>query len=141
MDQARGLWRIAAAVWVIGVLVTTSAGAVQNGSAPANVLALMEEIVAPESDAIFEIVDPPRDPAQWAAARGHAAKLLSVGPLMLVAGVAKDNDEWVTQVHAYDAAAANLVKAADVKNFDAFLAASDAAAESCVNCHKRYLAR
>ena len=106
---------------------------------PVTVRDVMLQITDPESTAVFDVVDAPRSEAEWSAARAHAARLVDSGELMLAPSRVKDNGEWISQVRAYADASAQLVKAADAKNFDDWLKASDSVAGTCVGCHKIYL--
>jgi hypothetical protein len=131
--------------WLTGgitglLLATAAAVTAQEGStSKATVLQIMEQTVVPESTAIFDIAEPPKAAAEWTAARTHAVAIARTGELMLSPANSPDKGEWVAQVQAYVDAGNRLARAADAKNFDAFLEASDALAETCVNCHAKYL--
>jgi hypothetical protein len=131
---------VAAALLATATLHATAAAA-RAAADPDTVLAVMMTMTVPASNAIFELADPPKTDAEWRAVRVHAARLAESGELLLAPSRARDKGEWVTQVRAYAGAASAALKAVDAKNFDALLAASDALADTCVECHKRYLAK
>jgi hypothetical protein len=129
---------MAAAVLAAATLHATAA-APAGGAEPTTVLDVMMMMTVPASNAIFEIADPPKTDEAWRAIRAQAARLADSGELLLAPSRARDKGEWVTQVRSYVGVATAAVKAADAKNFDALVAASDALADTCVECHKRYL--
>lgn len=126
-----------------GILIATTMGvAAQQAKTPEpTVLEIMEDTVVPESTAIFDLVDPPSSPAVWNSAREHASHLKDTGDQMLAPSRVRDNGEWLVEVRAYLDANSRIIKAAETKNFDAFLEASDALAATCLNCHAKYLGK
>jgi hypothetical protein len=110
-------------------------------TAPKTVLDVMIVMTVPASNAIFEVTDPPATPAAWQALASHAATIIESGALLLAPSRAPDQGEWVNQVRLHVDSATRVAKAVETRNVEALLAASDSLAESCVTCHKVYLAK
>lgn len=133
----------AAAILAAAALLTVTVSGAQKDApaAPRTVLEVMVRMTVPASAAIFDVGEAPKTDAQWKALRAHAVTLMDTGPLLLAPGRARDQGEWANQVRTHVDAAGRVAKAAEARNFDALLAASDAVAETCVTCHKGYLAK
>jgi hypothetical protein len=132
----------AAAALAAAVLFSVSLHASRTlQTAPRTVLDVMITMTVPASNAIFEVTDPPATAAAWQAIGRHAATIIESGALLLAPSRARDQGEWVTQVRLHVDSAARVAKAVETKDVEALLAASDSLAESCLTCHKGYLAK
>jgi cytochrome c556 len=107
----------------------------------ASVGELMELMIIPASDAIFRVSDAPKDAQEWTLVRKQAVLLAESGNLLMVGTRVKDRNRWMKMARLQVDAAVAALKAADDKNFDALLAASDQIAASCTSCHDVYLRR
>lgn len=121
------------------VSATAFAGAVTMSAQRQTVRDVMERVVIPESTAIFDINDSPTNDAAWREVRRRGDRLADAGEQLLRATPGTNRDEWTMQVRAYLRASGNVQAAADRKNFDALLEASDQLAATCVNCHRHFL--
>ncbi len=124
---------------LIVVAAIALAGAITASAQRQTVREIMHQVVIPEATAILGIKEPPRGAAAWSAVRRRAERLASAGQQLLPAAPTSDREEWIVQVRAYVRAAGEVQVAADRKNFEALLAASDHLAATCVNCHLHFL--
>ena len=99
---------------------------------------LMEVFTIPLSDAIFEVVEPPTTDAEWAKVRTSALALAESGNLLMIGRRARDQRDWMKFSRGQIDAAEAAMAAAEAKDFDALLKASDALSETCYACHERY---
>ena len=86
-----------------------------------------EEKIAPKTD------------AQWNAVRNSAATVLESANLLVIAGRARDQDEWPKLVAGFGKAAEDVLKAIDVKDADELFTASGNLYEACTECHSKYI--
>jgi hypothetical protein len=122
-----------------GLLVVTASALQETFKPVATVRDLHDAMITPASDAIFEAGNtPPGNDREWTALRNNALILAESGNLLMLEGRAKDNDRWMKMSRALVDAAATAVKAAEDKNADAVVEASDPITESCMNCHEPY---
>jgi hypothetical protein len=100
---------------------------------------LMVNIISPASDAIFYVDrKPPSTDAEWTALDSQALILAESGNLLLMAGRARDQGNWVKDTKIMMDAGAAAFKAARAKDLEGIRAVSDALTESCVKCHTEY---
>ena len=76
----------------------------------------MLEIVAPASDAIFNVPNKaPKNGGEWTALQNSALILAETGNLLMLPGRAKDKGEWMKNAKALVDAGSAAFKAANVK--------------------------
>jgi hypothetical protein len=133
--------RHAVAAAAAAVIFTAGVAAAQDaGVRPvASVRQIMEALVVPASDAVFNVADPPADATAWAGIERQAAMLAEGGNLLLLGSRARDGQEWAESARALVDGAAKAATAAHDQNFDALVEASDAVYGTCVSCHATYL--
>ncbi len=130
---------------VVGVLLCLAsvAPAQQPTVTPvASVMQLMEAMVIPSSDALFNVGrQAPQNDDEWAAIRNHAIILAESGNLLMIGSRAKDEEAWMRMSQALVDAGAVALKAAEAKNVDAVLEAGNQIIDTCETCHASYLDR
>lgn len=130
---------------LVGVLLCLAsvAPAQQTTVTPvASVMQLMEAMVIPSSDALFNVGrQAPQNDDEWAAIRNHAIILAESGNLLMIGGRAKDEEAWMKMSQALVDAGAVALKAAEAKNVDAVLEAGNQIIDTCETCHASYLDR
>lgn len=105
-----------------------------------NVQQIMEAMVIPSSDALFEAAgEAPTDEKAWTAVRNNAVTLAESGNLLMIGSRARDRAAWMQLSRAMVDAGAAALKAADAKDAAALSKAGDRIVASCENCHDRYL--
>ena len=129
----------------VGVLLCLSgvASAQQPSVNPvASIMQLMEALVIPSSDALFNVGrQAPQNDDEWAAIRNHAIILAESGNLLMIGSRAKHEDAWMRMSQALVDAGAVALKAAEAKNVDAVLEAGNQIIDTCETCHASYLDR
>ncbi len=102
-------------------------------------LQLMRAMVIPTSDAIFKISnEAPKNDSEWATIQNSALMLAESGNLLMIAGRAKDKDEWMKDAKALVDAGAAAFKAANAKDANALNDISDQILTTCETCHQKY---
>ena len=99
---------------------------------------LHEAMINPASDAIFAGVGAPADEAAWKAIRNSAVVLAESGNMLMIAGRARDSGRWMDLSQALVDGGTAALKAAESKNTDTLMAASDWIVEVCMACHEPY---
>jgi len=126
----------------IGILILLAAAA--SAQAPSyqqvgTVSQLMIDIIYPSSDALFYIErSPPKTEAEWNAIRGQALMLAESGNLLMMAGRARDQRDWIRDSKMLIDVGAAGYKAAVAKDMTAILALNDQLNAACVTCHQQY---
>lgn len=96
-------------------------------------------MITPASDAIFDVgPDAPENDAAWTVLRTNALVLAESGNLLMLGSRAKDTERWMEISKAMVDAAMLARKAADAKDIDALLKASDQIVTTCMRCHEPY---
>jgi len=104
-----------------------------------NVSELMISIIYPSSDALFYIErTAPKTDLEWNTVRNQALMLAESGNLLMMAGRAKDQQDWIKDSKMLVDVGRAAYKAAQAKNMDAILALNDQLYASCVTCHTQY---
>ena len=137
-----GLW------FVLAGARTSSAG---PPAAPpvASVLELMDGIVSPAAQVVYDsvatIVDKdgvketrPQNDREWARVAGNAAALIEASELLRMEGRAKEGEDWLLISKAMGDAAAEVRAAAQKKDADGILGGGEKLNNSCDNCHRKY---
>ena len=133
--------RYALGAAVAAVILTAGVAAGQEaGIRPvASVRQIMEALIVPASDVVFNVADPPADATAWAGIERQAAVLAEGGNLLLIGDRVREGEAWAPSARALVDGAARAAAAARDKNFDALVEASDAVYGTCVACHATHL--
>jgi hypothetical protein len=100
---------------------------------------LMVDIIYPTSDAIFYVDrEPPKTQKDWDTLRGQALMLAESGNLLMMAGRARDQNNWITESKMLIDLGGKAFQAAQDKNLDAIRALNDPLNAACVTCHFQY---
>jgi hypothetical protein len=104
-----------------------------------NMSQLMIDIIYPTSDALFYVDrDPPKNEHEWSLLRGQALMLAESGNLIMMAGRARDQENWIKYSKIMIDLGKTAFKAAQAKDLDGIRALNDPLNEVCVNCHLQY---
>jgi cytochrome c553 len=124
---------------MILVLVGTALAQAPTFQPVGTTLQLMRAMVIPTSDAIFKISnEAPKNDSEWATIQNSALMLAESGNLLMIAGRAKDKDEWMKDAKALVDAGAAAFKAANAKDANALNDISDQILTTCETCHQKY---
>jgi hypothetical protein len=115
----------------------------------ANVEEVMEGIVVPASNAVFdavvysngELLQAPKTDDDWLAVRAAGLALAESGNLLLMPPRAKDAGDWTTFSHQLTDAAVTAARAAEAHDLDALLRAGGTVYNACTACHTKYIPR
>lgn len=106
----------------------------------ATVRELMEAMIIPASDALFDVPpEAPTDDAEWKRLRYNALILAESANLLLIGDRPRDREVWVRSARTLGDAALDALKAVDGRNIDALLDAGDRILGACTQCHDRHL--
>lgn len=126
---------------IIGVVLFVAAAMAQAPSFQpvGNISELMISMIYPTSDALFYIErTPPKNEVEWNTLRNHALTLAESGNLLMMAGRAKDQGDWVKDSKMLVDVGRAAYKAAQAKDMPAIVALNDQLYQSCVVCHTQY---
>lgn len=111
---------------------------------------LMNWVIDPAADVVWasvgtivnlegtkEIV--PRTDEEWAAVRNSAATVAESANLLMLPGRARNQDDWMTKARGLSDAAAEALRAAEVKDTEALFDAGGTIYQACSDCHAKYL--
>jgi hypothetical protein len=115
----------------------------------ATIKQIMNGIVTPNATAVYDSVGTivslegvkeiaPQNDEEWTALGDKAASLVESGNLLLIGDRVLDSGDWVTMTKAFMDAAQTALKAAQAKDTDAVLSASEIINQTCDNCHAKY---
>jgi hypothetical protein len=141
------LRRGCAALILIGTAACGRAQDTPSFHPVATVDQVMDSIVIPSSQAIFdavvyengELVASPKTDDEWFGVQMHGFAVAEAGNLLMMAPRAKDTGEWVTFSRAMTDAAAQVTKAAESKDVERMLSTGSNLYRACVGCHEKYL--
>ena len=113
----------------------------------ANIDQVMDAIVIPRSDEIFEaavyengvLVTSPETLEAWAELEFAALALAESGNLLLMPPRLRDADGWVARSHELTDASMEVLQAARAQDVDQLLEAGGVVYAACVNCHDAYV--
>ena len=100
---------------------------------------IMVSATIPESTAIFKVIDAPTTAEAWRALGAHAKQLAQAGEQLLHVAPGGDAKAWAEQVRLHLLAVRGIQGAIDRRNFDSMLEASEQLAETCANCHAKFM--
>ena len=139
-----------ASIWFVLAGLRNTAQAAPAGFEPiATVKQIMDGIVAPASDTVYQSVSIivseagvqenfPKTQAEWDVVAASAAALAEAGGLLTMGNRLVDEDQWPGLAKAMTDASLISKKAAEDRDKDALLASGEALNESCDNCHRAY---
>ena len=139
-----------ASIWFVLAGLRNTAQAAPAGFEPiATVKQIMDGIVAPASDTVYQSVsiivseagveeNYPKTQAEWDVVAASAAALAEAGGLLTMGNRLVDEDQWPGLAKAMTDASLISKKAAEDRDKDALLASGEALNESCDNCHRAY---
>jgi hypothetical protein len=131
-------WTLVAAALVA---VAGSGAAAQTTLKPvATVRDLMEAMIIPSSDVLFNVpFEPPKDDAEWTKVRHNAVLMGEGANLLLLPPRVKDDPIWTGPAQAQVDAAQAALKAVEAKDAEAFNKISERILDACKQCHDKYL--
>jgi hypothetical protein len=108
---------------------------------------LMDGIVAPASEALFDAVvysngrveHAPATEDDWLRLQTQALVVAEAGNLLVMPSRAKDEGNWLTLSRAMTDEAVNVARAAEAKDVERVLQTGSALYRTCVACHRQYL--
>jgi hypothetical protein len=114
-----------------------------------NLKQVMEWVIDPAADVIWDSVKTisteagtkeiaPQNDEQWAAVRNAAATLTEEANVLMIAGRARDQKEWMAYARTLTKTADSALKAAEAKNKDAIFTAGGEIYTVCRGCHMEY---
>jgi hypothetical protein len=104
-----------------------------------NMRQLMIDIIYPTSDVLFYVDrDPPKNEHEWSLLRAQALMLAESGNLIMMAGRARDQENWIKYSKIMIDLGTTAFKAAQAKDLDGIRALNDPLNDVCVNCHLQY---
>ena len=108
----------------------------------ASVTQLMQAMVIPASNALFNAPrQPPQDDQQWTELTHHAIVLAESGNLLLIGNRAQPSDVWTETSRALAEAGEAALKAARAKDLDAITEVGNQIIEVCESCHEKHWVR
>ena len=115
----------------------------QESSAPAvSVTELMQAMIIPASNTIFNLPrDPPTDDVGWAIVRNSAVILAESGTLLMREGRAEDSEVWRATSRALAEAGEAALRAARARDADGISDAGNLLIDSCEMCHEKHRIR
>jgi hypothetical protein len=100
---------------------------------------LMIDIIYPTSDAIFYVDrEPPKNQHDWDVLRTQALTLAESGNLLMMAGRARDQKNWIMESKMLIDIGGKAYKAAQAKDVEGIRALNDSLNAACVVCHYQY---
>jgi hypothetical protein len=100
---------------------------------------LMIDIIYPASDAIFYVDrDQPKTAKDWNDLRGQALMLAESGNLLMMAGRARDQKNWIMESKMLIDIGGKAYKFAQAKDIDGIRTLNDSLNAACVVCHYQY---
>lgn len=113
----------------------------------ATVRELMDAVVVPASDAVFDAIvytngvleQSPRTDDDWARLRLRAMTLAEAGNLLLLPGRSVDGENWVLRANQMIDGAVAIAAAAESRDTSRVLETGSVLYRSCVACHEQYV--
>jgi hypothetical protein len=106
----------------------------------ASVKQLMLDLIHPSSNDILLAIyrGGPQNEKDWAVVRRSAVTLAESGNMLMMAGRARDQGDWMKDAKLLVDAGNAAYKAAQAKDGNALAALAGAVDASCTTCHKQY---
>jgi hypothetical protein len=113
----------------------------------ANIDQVMDAIVIPSSDLIFEaiiysngeLIAAPETLEEWAALEYAALALAESANLLLMPPRLRDTEAWVARSHELTDASMEVLRAARAQDVDELLVTGSVLYTACLNCHEEYI--
>ena len=122
-------------LWLITAAVSAQGAPVE----PAPVRQLHDAMIKPASDAIFSIArEAPKNAKAWTALVGAGGTLAKSGHLMTLQVPASNRDRWMTLSRQLTLVGRAAQRAAQTRNLEALMHASDRIMIVCETCHAPY---
>lgn len=133
---------------------SSPAGTVPTAGGPApplrpvaSVVQLMDAIVIPSSQRVFDAVvyvngqleRSPKSDDDWFRVQMNALAVAEAGNLLMLPPRAKDDGDWLTFSRALTDSAYRAAQAAEAKDLDAVLRTGGELYNACTQCHEKYL--
>ena len=126
-------------LFVFIILVGTATAQAPSFQPVGTMSQLMVDIIYPTSDEIFYAGrDVPKTGPMWTALQHNALMLAESGNLLMMAGRARDQENWIKDSKMVIDVGQAAYKAALAKDLDAVLALNDQLYTACVTCHQQY---
>ena len=137
----------AAAAWAVAGCSRSVAQSHEPFRAVASVDEVMDGIVIPSSQVVFdavvysngELIQAPKTDDDWFALRIHALAVAEAGNLLLMPPRAKDAGDWTKFSQALTDAAVEVAKASEAKNIERVLQTGGTMYTTCTGCHEKYI--
>lgn len=139
---------------VVAVVVTAGCAPASPPAAQApppfkpvgTVAQVMEGIVFPSSEVVFNaavwsngvLEGAPSSEEEWHHVEDSALTVAEAGNLLMMSPRAKDNDQWMKNATALNAAGTVAFKAAEARDVNALFDAGSEVYSACSNCHRQY---
>ena len=105
----------------------------------ATVRQLHDAMIKPASEAIFNVGrGAPKNDEEWTAVSRAAVTLAESGNLLTAGSRGKDRRKWIALSRQLVAAGRTARRAAEARNVNALMEASDRVVIVCETCHARY---
>jgi len=107
---------------------------------------LMEGIVFPSSEVVFDaavwsngvLEGAPSTEEEWHHVEDSALTVAEAANLLMMSPRAKDNDQWMKNATALNAAGTVAFKAAEARDVNRLFEAGSEVYAACANCHRQY---
>jgi hypothetical protein len=125
------------------LLAAAAAPTQQAGpKAVASVTEIMQAMVVPSSNALFDVARrAPASAEEWAVLRNHAILLAESGNLLLIPGRSQETGVWRSSSRAMADAGAAALQAARDEDAEAVIEAGNLIVDSCEVCHEAHWIR
>ena len=129
---------------ITAALLLAATGLTQRGDLRpvANVTQLMQAMVIPASNALFDLPrKPPESEQEWSEARNSAVILAESGNLLLIGRRAMRSDVWVSTSQALTEAGKAALEATLEKDVESITEIGNQIIEACETCHEKHWIR
>ena len=100
---------------------------------------LHDAMIKPASDAIFNVArEAPKSVEAWTAVAGAGLTLSKSGQLMMLQAPVSNREKWITLSRQLTLVGRTAQRAAEARNLDALMHASDRVIVVCETCHAPY---
>lgn len=142
--------RIVAVMGICAVLVGCGGPAPPPFKPVVDTKLLMQAIVDPNADAIWDSVKSidtrdgaqeirPKTDEEWNAVRNAAITVAEAGNLLMLVPRAKNGDDWMQRAQEMINTGEEAIRAAEAKNADRLFTVGGDIYDACSHCHAKYL--
>ncbi len=129
----------------VGMVLLAAAAALAQQSAPkpvASVTQLMQAMVIPASNALFDVArNAPQGEQEWTAVENQAVILAESGNLLMIGDRARDSDTWMSTSRILVEAGAAALRAAEARDSRTIADVGNRIIEACETCHEEHWIR